>query len=90
VFASALTDSCVSTFGVRIVQFGLPADVLRSSELRLSGDCLFYAFSPTAVHFVRRAGVVETLKCQTPSALAQGIMADVSVHNNFRARTVRD
>ena len=90
VFASALNDACVSTFGVRIAPFGLPADVLRSSELRLSGDCLFYAFSPTAVYCVRRAGVVETLKWQTRSQLAQGIMADVSVHNNFRARTVHD
>jgi hypothetical protein len=62
VLASSLTDACVSKFGVRTAQFGLPPDVLRSSVLQLSGDCLFYAFSPTDVYCVRRAGGVKRLK----------------------------
>ena len=89
VLASSLTDACVSKFGVRTAQFGLPPNVLRSSQLQLSGDCLFYAFSPTDVYCVRRAGGVQPLKWQT-SAATQGIMADVTVHGNFLVRTVHD
>jgi hypothetical protein len=85
VFVSSLTDTCVSKFGIRTSPFGLPPDVLRSSEVRLSGDCLFYAYSPTDVHCVRRAGGVQTLKFQT-----QGTIADVCVHENFLVRTVHD
>jgi hypothetical protein len=87
---SSLTDACVSKFGVGTAQFGMPADVLRSSELRLSGDCLFYVSSSTDVYCVRRGGDVERLKWQTSAVISQGIMADVTVHGNFLVRTVHD
>jgi len=85
-FASSLTDACVSSFGIRTGHVDVPADVLRSSEVLLRGECLFYVFSPTAVYCARRAGGVYQVRWPTQP---QANILDVSVYNDFVVRTVQ-
>jgi hypothetical protein len=87
-FASSLTDACVSRFGIQTLASQLPTDLLRSSEVLLSGDCLVYTFSSSSVYCIRRSGDIRILRWGTPSALSQGTLVDVTVHDGFIVRTV--
>jgi hypothetical protein len=84
-FASSLTDACVSTFGIQSQNFDTPADLIRSSGVVASGNCVVYTFSATRVYCLRRSGGYVELTWQTN---IQGTIVDVSVHNGFLVRTL--
>jgi len=91
-FASSLTDACVSKYGVATQSLQslqpLPTDLLRSSEVFLSGECLIYAFSSSSVYCIRRAGGATALSWSTPRELSQGTLVDLAVHDGLVVRTI--
>lgn len=84
-FASSLTETCVSTFGVRSQDLGMPTDLVRSSDVIVSGECILYAFSSARVYCVRRGGGVIELSWQT---FIQGTIVDLAVQDGVLVRTL--
>jgi len=84
-FASSLTDACVSKFGINLQDLGAPADLIRSSGVLASGNCIVYMFSSTRIYCLRRSGGIVEISWQTP---VQGTILDVTVHGGLLVRTL--
>ena len=84
-FASSLTDTCVSTFGIRSEDLRMPTDLVRSSDVIVSGECILYTFSSTRVYCVRRGGGVIEVSWQIT---IQGTIVDLAVYDGVLVRTV--
>ena len=81
-FASLLSDACVTRFGLRAQDLGIPADLVRSTPVLSSGPCVLYAYSATRVYCVRRTGGFELAWNSSSETLL-----DLAAHDGSLVRT---
>jgi hypothetical protein len=84
-FASSLTDACVSQFGINSQDIGTSPVLLRSTLVIQSGNCIIYAFSSVLVYCIRRTGGIVPLAWPTR---VEGAIVDVAIHNGILVRTM--